>query len=178
MKFSPGAFSIPSLLLCVECLAIRWEASWNSVLAPGTVLQVESAYFSGRYWFEHVVLWITSSWLSRSASSQVVGLRLEHASNVAVYHGALRAECRIWTCEYAQMAIRITAPRNGSGGALVFFTISLATILSSSTFRQPSSNTCLGCVIGRDSRPRLTGVHHSASVRLKYLATLKYPGRY
>lgn len=41
---------------------------------------------------------------------------------------------------------------------------------------------CLGCVhytdIGRDSRPRLTGVHHSASVRLKYLATLKYPGRY
>lgn len=43
-------------------------------------------------------------------------------------------------------------------------------------------HTCLGCVhytdIGRDSRPRLTGVHHSASVRLKYLATLKYLGRY
>lgn len=66
-KFLAACLSIPSLLLFVECLAIRWETSWNSVLAPGTVLQVESASFPGRYCL--VVLWITSSWPSHSASS-------------------------------------------------------------------------------------------------------------
>lgn len=80
------------------------------------------------------------------------------------------------------MAVRITAPRNGSGGAGTGFFDKLAhnPVFMSSTFRQSSSIPAFVCVHynRRESRPRLIGVHRSASVRLRYLATPKYPGQF
>lgn len=90
---------------------------------------------------------------------------------------ALRAWCRIWTCADGSPHHCPTQwKRRGTG---FFDKLAHSPVFMSLTFRQSSSIPAFVCVHynRRESRPQLISVHRSASVRLRYLATPKYPGR-